>query len=29
MGLFNGIIGLILVSTSNLVSRKLTGNSIY
>ena len=29
MGLFNGIVGLILVSTSNLVSRKLTGNSIY
>ena len=29
MGLFNGIIGLILVSISNLVSRRLTGNSIY
>ena len=29
MGLFNGVVGLILVSTSNFVSRRLTGNSIY
>ena len=29
LGLFNGVIGLILVSTSNYVSRRLTGNSIY
>ncbi len=29
LGLFNSVIGLILVSTSNFVSRRLTGNSIY
>ncbi len=29
IGLFSGIIGLVLVSSSNLLSRKLTGNSIY
>ena len=29
IGLFNGVIGLILVSSSNFISRKLTGNSIY
>ena len=29
IGLFSGIIGLILVSTSNAVSKKLTGESIY
>ncbi len=29
IGLFNGVIGLILVSTSNFLSRRLTGNSIY
>lgn len=29
IGLFSGIIGLILVSSSNLLSRKLTGESIY
>lgn len=29
IGLFSGIIGLILVSTSNKVSKKLTGDGIY
>ena len=29
IGLFTGIIGIILVSSSNLLSRKLTGESIY
>ena len=29
IGLFSGLIGLILVSSSNLLSRKLTGESIY
>ncbi len=29
IGLFNGIIGLILVSSANFASRRLTGNSIY
>ncbi len=29
IGLFSGIIGLILVTTSNAVSKKLTGESIY
>lgn len=29
IGLFSGIIGLILVSSSNLLSRRLTGESIY
>lgn len=29
IGLFSGVIGLILVSSSNLLSRKLTGESIY
>jgi len=29
IGLFSGIIGLILVSSANFTSRKLTGNSIY
>jgi len=29
IGLFSGIIGLILVSSSNALSRKLTGDGIY
>lgn len=29
IGLFSGIIGLVLVSASNLISRRLTGESIY
>ena len=29
IGLFSGIIGLILVSSSNFLSRRLTGESIY
>ena len=29
IGLFSGIVGLILVTSSNAVSRKLTGESIY
>lgn len=29
MGLFSGVIGVILVSTSNFISRKATGESIY
>ncbi len=29
IGLFSGIIGLILVTSSNAVSKKLTGESIY
>jgi putative aldouronate transport system permease protein len=29
IGLFSGIIGLILVSSANFVSRKTTGESIY
>lgn len=29
MGLFTGIIGLVLVSSANLISRKATGESIY
>ena len=29
IGLFSGLLGLILVSTSNAVSKKLTGESIY
>lgn len=29
MGLFSGIIGLVLVSSANLMSRKTTGESIY
>ena len=29
IGLFNGVIGLVLVSSSNFLSRRLTGNSIY
>jgi len=29
IGLFNGIIGLILVTSSNLLSKRLTGESIY
>ena len=29
MGLFSGIVGLILVSSANFTSRKLTGESIY
>lgn len=29
IGLFSGLVGLILVSTSNAVSKKLTGESIY
>jgi putative aldouronate transport system permease protein len=29
VGLFTGVVGLILVSTSNYVSKKFTGESIY
>ena len=29
IGLFSGVIGLILVSSSNFLSRKLSGESIY
>ena len=29
IGLFNGVIGLILVSGTNLLSKKLTENGIY
>ncbi len=29
IGLFSGVIGLILVSSSNYLSRRLTGESIY
>ncbi len=29
VGLFNGVIGLILVSGANFLSRKLTGNKVY
>jgi len=29
IGLFTGIIGIILVSSSNLLSKKLTGESVY
>ena len=29
IGLFTGVVGLILVSTSNHVSKKFTGESIY
>jgi putative aldouronate transport system permease protein len=29
VGLFTGVVGLILVSSSNYVSKKLTGESIY
>ncbi len=29
IGLFNGIIGLVLVTSSNLLSKRLTGESIY
>jgi putative aldouronate transport system permease protein len=29
IGLFSGIIGVVLVSSSNLLSKRLTGESIY
>ena len=29
VGLFTGVVGLILVSTSNYISKKLTGDGIY
>jgi putative aldouronate transport system permease protein len=29
VGLFNGVIGLILVSGANFLSKRLTGNSVY
>ena len=29
IGLFSGVVGVILVSSSNFLSRKLTGESVY